>query len=52
MKKLSPEGRATAIKVIKDRLLEVTTGHTDAEAEEVATAMVDRAEADGEDEQT
>jgi hypothetical protein len=46
---ISPETRAETIKIIADRLLEVTTGHTRQEAEEVATAMVDKAAADGED---
>ena len=37
------EDRTEAIRVIKERLLEVTTGHTDEEAEQVATELVDQA---------
>lgn len=42
--KLTPEGRAKAVKVIADRLMEVAPGHTRQEAEEVAEAMIDQAE--------
>jgi N-acetylglucosamine-6-phosphate deacetylase len=39
----SAEDRATLIAAVKKRLLEVTTGHTDAEAEQAATAFADEA---------
>jgi hypothetical protein len=37
------EDRAKAIQVIKERLLAVTQGHTNEEAEQVATGLVDQA---------
>jgi len=46
---MTPQQREQAIDVIKNRLLKVTIGHTEQEALEVATAMVDQATANQDD---
>lgn len=43
-----PEDRNAAIELLAKTLLEKTTGHTEQEAIEVATAMVDQAISDRE----